>query len=226
MNAIFTHFSETVDDYDTVADKVVMKDDELHNYLVNSISFDSNKELNILDLGCGTGHGMLLMLEKFPNSKITGIDFSNKMILASKEKLKDFSDRIKLLEKDFNEIEFNEKYDAIVSAIAIHNSSHEQKIRLFKKIFDSLNENGIFINADFIQGESSELEIQYKNIYKTFLKKNLSGDELKVWLRHAFEEDMPMKLSEQFKILREIGFKEIELIWQFNNEVIYKIKKN
>lgn len=225
MNAIFTHFTETVDDYDTVADKVVMKDDELHNCLVNSIPFDENKELNILDLGCGTGHGMLLMLEKFPNAKITGVDFSNKMVLASKEKLKDFSDRINLIEKDFNKMEFDKGYDVIVSAIAIHNSTHEQKRELFKKIFDSLNKGGVFINGDFIEGESSDLEEQYKSIYGVFLEKNLSGNELKVWLKHAFEEDMPMKFSEQYKILKEIGFKEIFLLWQFNKEAVYVAKK-
>ena len=225
MNAIYTHFSENVDDYDTVADKVVMKDAELHECLVNSIPFNSDKELNILDLGSGTGHGMLIMLEKFPNAKVTGIDFSNKMIAASREKLKDFSGRIGLIEKDFNEIEFDKKYDVIVSAITIHNSTHEQKAKLFKKIFDSLNEGGIFINGDFIEGESPEMNNQYKGIYGDYIEKNLSGDESKVWLKHAFEEDMPMKLSEQFKILKGLGFKDAKLVWQFNNEAIYIAKK-
>lgn len=225
MNIIYTHFSEIVSDYDDVADKVVMKNDELHNCLVDSIPFDKDKELNILALGCGTGHEMLLALEKFPKAKLTGVDFSNKMISNSKEKLKSFSDRVKLIEKDFNEMEFDEKYDVIISAVAIHNSTHELKAKLFKKIFDSLTEDGIFINGDFIEGESSELEEQYKNIYKTFIEKNLSGDKLKVWLRHSFEEDMPMKLLEQFKILKEIGFKNTKLIWQFNKEAIYITEK-
>jgi hypothetical protein len=52
MNEIKKHFSKTVGDYDTVANRVVFKNDELHNELVKAIPFDKNKMLNILDLGC------------------------------------------------------------------------------------------------------------------------------------------------------------------------------
>jgi len=222
---IYIHFSKTVDDYDTVADKVVMKNAELHNCLVNSIYFDSRKNLNILDLGSGTGHGMSLILKKFPKAKVTGIDFSHKMIAKSRKKLREFLERVRLIEKDFNEIEFNEKYDAIVSAVAIHNSSHKQKDGLFKKIYNSLNEGGLFVNGDFIEGESPEMNEQFRMIYRNFLEKNLSGHELKVWLRHAFEEDMPMALSQQFKLLKKHSFYGLELVWQFNNEVVYVARK-
>jgi len=47
---IFTHFSKTINDYDTVANKVVMKNDEFHNFLSSAIPFDVNKNLKILDL--------------------------------------------------------------------------------------------------------------------------------------------------------------------------------
>ena len=76
MNRIKTHFSEKIEDYDTVASKVVFKNDELHDELVNAISFDNNKQLNVLDFGCGTGHGMMLVAKLFPKAQITGIDFS------------------------------------------------------------------------------------------------------------------------------------------------------
>jgi len=85
---IYEHFKKNVDDYDYVADKVVMKNDELHDKLVDSVHYDTNQELNILDLGSGTGHGMSLMLQKFPNARITGIDFSHNMIRGAQEKLK------------------------------------------------------------------------------------------------------------------------------------------
>jgi tRNA (cmo5U34)-methyltransferase len=222
---IYIHFSKTVDDYDTVAEKVVFKNKELHYVLINAIPFNSEKKLEVLDLGSGTGHGMLLTLKKFANAKVTGVDFSHRMILKSKKNLNKLLRRATLVEANFNEKEINQKYDAIVSSVAIHNSIHEQKRVLFKKIFNSLNKDGVFINGDFIEGESSEINEHYKNIYKDYLEKNLKGHELKVWLKHAFEEDLPMRLSEQFKILREIGFKDIKLIWQFNNEAIYVARK-
>lgn len=225
MDKIKKHFSKTVDDYDTVADKVVFKNDELHEQLVRVITFDKNKELMILDLGCGTGHGMRLIAKLFPKSKITGIDFSPKMIEKSSENLSIFKSRIKLLEINFNDYPFNQKYDVIISAIAIHNSTHSQKKKLFKKIFNSLNDGGLFINADFYEHDSAEINDEMKNIYRKFLKENLSGNELEVWLEHAFEEDMPMSLAQQSLILKNNGFSDFKLIWMFNNEVIYVAKK-
>jgi len=225
MNEIKKHFSKTVGDYDTVANRVVFKNDELHNELVKAIPFDKNKMLNILDLGCWTGHWIDLVAQSFPKSHITGIDFSPSMIEKSKKNLLNFSDRIDLIEIDFNDYEFNKKFDVVISAVAVHNITHKQKEILFKKIFNSLNKNWVFINADFYESESKIINDNLKRLYKDFLKKNLYWDELEVWLRHAFKEDMPMKLSEQSDILKRTGFSDFKLIWLFNNEAVYIVNK-
>jgi len=174
-----------------------------------------------LDLGSGTGYGMTLALKKFPKAKVTGIDFSPRMINKSQKKLKAFSKRIKLVKGDFHKIGLGGKYEAIVSAVTIHNSPHKEKTKLFRKIFNSLAKGGFFVNADFIEGETAELDNCYRRIYREFLENKLSGQELKIWLKHAFEEDLPMKLSRQFKTLRSCGFSQTKLVWQFNNEAVY-----
>lgn len=220
-NRIYVHFSKTVDDYDILAEKVVMKNDELQEVLVNSIPFHFQKPIKVLDLGSGTGRGMFLVIKKFPNAKVTGIDFSKKMIIKSSKKLKRFKERFNLIEANFNVVELGENYDAIVSAIAIHNNTHQEKKKLFEKIYKSLKKGGIFINGDFIEGETVDLDKKYQSIYKEYLIKNLRGNELKVWLRHVFKEDRPMRLSKQFTLLKNIGFKKIKLIWQLNNEAVY-----
>ena len=223
--SILTHFTKTVEDYDTVANKVVMKNDEIHDVLINAIRQSSDSRLEILDLGSGTGHGMKLMLKKYKYAKIYGIDFSPKMIVKSTNNLKMYSNRIILIEEDFIKFKFPKKYDVVVSAIAIHNSSHQDKKRLFEKILFALKPGGYFINADFIQGENDQIDRHYKMIYKQYLEQNLKGEELDIWIKHAFKDDQPMKLSDQFKYLKLAGFSNIQLIWQYNNEAIYKAYK-
>ena len=222
---IYHHFAKTVDDYDTIGNKVVMKNQELHKIIVDSISIPTSRKITVLDLGSGTGHGMKMILGKYPLATITGIDFSPRMISKSRKNLKKFETRIELRELDFNEMNFEKMYDVVVSAVAIHNSTDSQKRKLFENIYSSLKKGGIFINGDFIKGTTNELNNHYQLIYKQYLKDNLSGRELKVWLRHAFKEDMPMKLLKQFHFLKNIGFKKTELIWQFNNEAIYRTIK-
>ena len=222
---IFNHFSKTINDYDTVADKVVMKNNEFHEFLCNSIPFDNNKNLKILDLWSGTWHWMSIVLNKFKNSKVVWIDYSNKMILKSDNNLSEFPGRFELIENDFNKTEFENWFDVIVSAFTIHNSTHEEKEALFGKIYNSLNKGWVFINADFVEWEYKEQDEYYKLIYKSFLEHNLKWEELEVWLKHAFKEDMPMKISKQFEILRKFGFWEVRIILQFNNETVYLAKK-
>jgi tRNA (cmo5U34)-methyltransferase len=222
---IYRHFSENVNDYDTVADAVVMRNNELHEQLVGSLPFGKNDKIRVLDLGCGTGHGMRLVLERFPNAAVTGIDFQKKMIAKSRQNLSGYADRVELVEDDFNYVDFGGKYDAVISAVAIHNSTHEQKKELFEKVFNSLGGNGPFANADFAEGENSVINGHYRSIYRRYMEERLSGPELRAWLIHAFEQDMPMKLSEQFSELRKAGFGETRLLWQFCNEALYLTKK-
>lgn len=225
MDDIKIHFTKTVGDYDTVADNVVFKNDELHEFLIDALDFEIERELKILDLGCGTGHGMGLIARKFPNAKIVGMDFSARMIEKAAVRLAEFGQRMQLIEGDFTEKDFLKGYDAIVSAVAIHNCTHEKKSALFAKIFDSLNDGGIFVNGDFYEHESPLMNQRLQALYRRFLEKNLSGEELQVWLRHAFEEDMPMKLSQQFQILENCGFNRMEIKWLYNNEAVYVAKK-
>lgn len=225
MNSIYELFSKTVDDYDYVADKVVFENDKIHEELIKALPFKKNQFLKILDLGSGTGHGMEMILENFPKARVIGIDYSLKMIEHARKNLSDFLNRVKLIENDFCQIKLGNDFDAVVSVIAIHNSTDEHKIEIFEKIYNSLKKGGVFINADFFIHESPEKHEENKRIYREYLENNLEGDEKKVWLRHAFEEDMPMKLSEQFEILKKIGFSEVEKIWEYVNEAIYVAKK-
>ena len=69
------------------------------------------------------------------------------------------------------------------------------------------------------------MHLRYKNKYRAYLEGNLEGETLKKWLTHAFEEDIPMKFSEQVKLLQGFGFKTIDTVWQHQNMLVYIAKK-
>ncbi len=219
------HYTEVVNDYDVLADKVVMRNEELHQAILNEIKFEVGAGLNVLDLGCGTGHGMGLILDRFPNAYVTGVDFSQEMILAARQKLSSFKERFDLIETDLVNFETDKTFDVIISAVTIHNLPHEEKALIFRKIYSLLNKDGIFVNGDFIEGENKETNDLIKKEYREYLEANLSGEMLKKWLKHAFEEDAPMKFSEQTELLKRIGFKKVNQAWQYSNELVYVAEK-
>lgn len=48
----------------------------------------SNKDIKILELGCGTGEYTRLVAKRFPNLKIIGIDISSKILQVARQKCK------------------------------------------------------------------------------------------------------------------------------------------
>lgn len=215
------HFNSKEIDYDVCANDVVPRNEELHNVVVSTIHHNRNSKIKILDLGIGTGLGAWKILSEFPNANLTGIDFSSKMLNRCKERLSVFKKRVSLIEADFNKIDFPEKYDVIVSAVTIHNSKTEQQHKLILKIYESLNDNGIFINGDFIRSSSEHINLKLKEFYENYLRKELKGIELKKWLHHAFEEDKPTELETQLNWLIQVKFRKIECVWRYMNLAIY-----
>jgi cyclopropane-fatty-acyl-phospholipid synthase len=104
----------------------------------------------ILDLGCGFGSASHYILAKFPNAKVTAVNLSKVQCNYMRKKIQDpesylSSDRFTLCEADFNDINFEKKFDKI---IAIGLFEHVGNLtNSFKKIASFLKENGkIFIH--------------------------------------------------------------------------------
>jgi tRNA (cmo5U34)-methyltransferase len=215
------HFNSKEIDYDVCAENVVPRNEELHDVIVDAIHCDRNSKIKILDLGIGTGLGAWKILSEFPNAHLTGIDFSSKMLKRCKERVSVFKKRVLLIESDFNKINFPEKYDVIVSAVSIHNSKPEQQLKLINKIYESLNDGGIFVNGDFIKSNSEHVNIKLREFYESYLRGKLKGIELEKWLHHAFKEDRPTELETQLNWLRKAKFKKTECVWRYMNLAVY-----
>ncbi|MCX6777961.1 MAG: class I SAM-dependent methyltransferase [Candidatus Micrarchaeota archaeon] len=221
---ITSHF-ESLADYGAVEDKVVPQNAELHERVFNELKTRARGSFKFLDLGIGTGATDEKILAQFPTSKAVGIALSKKMLSKAMERLKKFGNRVTLINGNFESVELGDGYDFVISEVAIHNSIDEEKIRLFKRVYDSLKTGGIFINGDFIAGEDLAKDQRNKQNYLDFLKTILKGEELEAWVLHAFYEDKPAALSDQFRWLEEAGFKNIERIWAKANVAVYTAQK-
>lgn len=105
-----------------------------------------NKKSRILDVGIGTG---LLANRLYKDGAVIyGMDFSQKMIQVSREKMPEAI----LLQWDFNyglPPEFQtEKFDYIISTYAIHHLNDGKKLEFIEKLSASLDKDGKIIIAD------------------------------------------------------------------------------
>jgi len=227
VDSVQNYYETLVTGYDDLSDKVVMENTALQQAIFDAINISNDSEFRMLDLGIGTASTAKKILARYPHAYVVGVDFSDEMIRVAAHTLSEFFERTKLVQEDINELELRPygKFDLVISAVTIHNIPHASKATLFKEVFQSLTENGVFINGDFVAGETENEENETAYLYRNFLESNLSGDELHKWLEHAFEFDMPMKLSEQITLLKAAGFNEVRTVWQHPREAVYVATK-
>ena len=85
---------------------------------------DVSSPERIIDIGCGPGNGTKILREKFPNSRITGIDSSSEMI----DKAKSAYPPGEWILADAAEYQFTGKYDIIFSNAALQWIPDHQKL--------------------------------------------------------------------------------------------------
>ena len=82
------------------------------DYILRLISdMNIDKNINVLDLGCGSGQLIYEMSSRFSNLNITGVDFSGKMIEMSQER-NPFVRHVKLSADELYKL--TDKYDLII----------------------------------------------------------------------------------------------------------------
>lgn len=217
-----SYYETLVKNYDDLANKVVMENAALQQAII-----DSMLPQRILDIGIGTGAMAATLLGIYPRAHVVGIDFSDEMCTACHNRLQAFSGRYTIVQGDIVDLDFLllGPFDYVISAMTIHNISHSDKKLLFRKIYASLNPNGVFINGDFVKGETLLQQRNNDSLYRAFLTQNLQGKDRKQWIHHAFQFDMPMKLSEQKKVLTKVGFRDVSVVWEHPREAVYIARK-
>ena len=183
-NKIF--FDNKIDEYDKTHEAFMKTKNELTKNLDDNVN-------NILDLGAGTGLELIELYKKHPAVKVTAIDISTKMLERLKER--DFSSNVKTICGNFFTVDFGNNYDAVISTSALHHFLMKDKLILYKKIYDSLKNGGVFLNSDKIVNTNQE-EIDAINYYNEFI-------ETKPHI------DTPLSIEHEIEILEKANFKDI-----------------
>ncbi|MGL5351920.1 MAG: class I SAM-dependent methyltransferase [Clostridium sp.] len=168
----------------------------------------------VLDIGSGTGLFSEILLKKYPNAKVTLIDLSDKMLDVAKKRF-DNNPSFEFIVDDYTKHEFINKFDIIISALSIHHLSHIDKENLYKKCYNILEDNGVFINADQVLSPYNSTEKMFSDLWRDFVEKSgLSKSEIS----NAYERisfDNPSTLSDQLKWLTNAGFKTTDIIFKY-----------
>lgn len=220
------HFNREARKFDKVIVKLIPHYQKMVELLVELVPF-GNKQIKVIDLGCGTGTVSQNILKRFPQVQLTCVDISDKMLKYAKCKLKKYDNQVNWVVKDLSNFNFKERYDAVLSSLALHHLyENGEKQEFYKKIYNSLNVGGVFYNADVVLGPGEKMQKFYIDKWKKYMSENYSEKVIKSkWLPRYNNMDSPAKLFSQLKWLKNIGFKEVDVVWKYYNYAVYGGRK-
>lgn len=218
-----TRFDEVAAGYDSRFVRFIDKYDEMHAVTLSLVEQLGTGGGRVLDLGTGTGESSRHLLERFPEVRVHGVDFSTNMIAQARNKLARFSDRFTIQRADLADYipPKTPPFDVILSALAIHHLRDDEKAVLMARCHEALGPNGFFINADLLKGESPrEVDLIEGLHLEEMRARNLPEEEIQERIERHRRHDIPATLSDQVRWLKEAGFREVWVPWRHLYQVI------
>lgn len=179
----------------------------------------NRQNIKLLDLGCGTGLELERVFDIYPNAQVTGVDLSSKMLDILKEKYKDKINQLNLVCQSYFDVDYGtEIYDIVISTYSLHHFSRELKLSLYRNIYASLKENGVYIEGDYTVKTIEE-------------ENNLIAENERIRKANGITDgfyhfDIPFTVQTQTDLLGKAGFGKVDIKKQWDNTTIFLCKKS
>jgi tRNA (cmo5U34)-methyltransferase len=101
-----------------------------------------------------------------------------------------------------------------------------QRVELVQKIYDGLQEDGVFIFSEKVVFEDKKLDKQMIDIYYAYKKSQGYSEYEIAQKREALENVLiPFTIEENKQMCYKAGFKQVETIFQWANFITFVAKK-
>lgn len=217
-------FDAVANEYDRQRRQLIPCFDSFYGIAVSLLESDKESPA-ILDLGAGTGLFSTMILQRFPNARLTLIDFSDKMLLEARERFKS-NPNVEYIVGDYTRHRFSEKYDMVVSSLSIHHLPHMQKRQLFIQVAEMLLEGGVFVNADQVQGTTDYTDAYYRERWlEAIYASGLAHEAIEASIERR-KQDINARLEDQLRWMAQAGLADVDCMFKyFDFAVFYGRKK-
>jgi tRNA (cmo5U34)-methyltransferase len=172
----------------------------------------------VLDLGAGTGLLSLLVAVAVPGVQLTLVDVAAGMLARATAHLSARGIDHEIRVADLADPLPPGRYDAVVSALAIHHLDDAGKRDLFGRVHTALTPGGIFINAEQVAGPTPALDRRYDEVWLAAVATRGSDAAEIAAARERMSYDRPASVPAQCEWLAEAGFSDVDCFyksWRF-----------
>ncbi|EAK5847067.1 carboxy-S-adenosyl-L-methionine synthase CmoA [Campylobacter lari] len=185
--------------------------------IVELIDHFAPQNARICDLGCSTASLLLALYEKRKDFLLNGVDEANAMLEIAKSKCQAFGARVDFYQKNLDDFEFF-KNDVFIATYTLQFIRPPKRQELVDKIYQNLNENGIFVLSEKILYEDVKIAKKMIQIYEQYkLEQGYSKLEISS-KREALENILiPYTQNENIAMLKKAGFSKVESVFKWVN---------
>lgn len=228
--AIRRNFDQQVDRFSNIeTGQTTAIDSPLCMELVSRSALLLNPDAkNVMDLGCGGGNYAVKVASLLPDVDCTLVDISSNMLERAVERVAEIvSGKVTALHGDYRELDLGEKqFDVITAGTTLHHLRGDEEWELvFRKIYKALKPGGTFWINDILIGETNEITQIMLDGWVSILQKQVSPEEVDMYLDRYESEDTPRTLSYQLDLLKQVGFQETFVLHKHFNFAAFGARK-
>lgn len=201
-----------VAEYDRQIKRTLPFYEEMFQQVVDIVRILNLQSIRWLDVGCGTGKMARIALDNFDIQKMVCIDVENEML----ERAESFcnNEKVEFLQCDVRELPYQEIFDIVTAVQVNHYFKKDERMAAIKKCYDSLEENGIYISFENFAPDSEEGARLYLERWRQFqIVNGKSKVEADLHIERYGRDYFPIMISESIELLRECGFRMVEIFW-------------
>ncbi|MFG3705379.1 class I SAM-dependent methyltransferase [Micromonospora sp. NPDC047670] len=172
----------------------------------------------VLDLGAGTGLLSLLFAAAVPGIRLTLVDAAPAMLAVAADHLRARGVAHRTVRADLAAPLPAGRYDAVVSALAIHHLDDAGKRDLYRRVAATLAPGGVFVNAEQVAGPTPALDRRYHEVWLAQVAALGSDADEIAAAEGRMAYDRPAPVAEQCRWLAEAGLVDVDCFfkqWRF-----------
>lgn len=170
---------------------------------------------HLLDIGCGAGNYTLKLLQPLPGLNVMLVDLSRPMLARAAQRIRPATTgAVETAQADIRAIELGEaRFDVIVAAAVLHHLRSDAEWRaVFAKCYRALKPGGSIWISDLIEHAAPAVQALMWRRYGDYLARLKGAQYRDQVFAYIEKEDTPRSLLYQIDLLREAGFRQVEVL--------------
>ncbi|MFQ6794494.1 MAG: class I SAM-dependent methyltransferase [Thomasclavelia sp.] len=205
-------------EYDRKIKQTLPYYNEFYEQVIELVKVFHNSAITWLDIGCGTGKMGSIALENIELEKLVFCDSSDEMIRIAKERFQRFNTEFSVC--DIQNLEYTDEFDVITAIQVNHYLQMEERKIALQKCYKALKENGLFISFENFSPFTDVGKIVYLEKWKRYqIEQGKSFGESTKHIERYGKDYFPITLEEHLTLMRNSGFRAVEILWLSNIQV-------